>query len=124
MFSMPVNSSYFPAGSRLLFNSLFMALNKVSRIREDLPPPETPVMQVNVPRGIFKFTFFRLWVLAPLRLIKSPFPLRRLAGTEISFCPFKYCAVKLFGFFKTSATVPSAITFPPSSPAPGPISTK
>ena len=43
------------------------------KIKVDLPLPETPVTHVNVPTGIFKFTFFKLFPLAPLISIKRPF---------------------------------------------------
>ena len=124
IFSKPISLSYLPDGIRLPFSSLSMALHRVSKINDDLPPPEIPVTQVNVPKGIFKSTFFRLFVFAPVNSKNFPFPLRRIDGTAIYFSPVKYCAVKLFLFFSTSATVPAATTFPPLEPAPGPISTK
>ena len=36
------------------------ALYKVCKIKVDLPLPETPVTQVKVPTGIFKWTFFNV----------------------------------------------------------------
>ena len=40
----------------LLFKVKFKALYKVCKISVDLPLPETPVTQVKLPKGIFKFT--------------------------------------------------------------------
>ena len=40
-----------------LFNIKLKALYKVCKIKVDFPLPETPVTQVKVPTGIFKFTF-------------------------------------------------------------------
>ena len=44
------------------------------------------------------------------------------SGISIFSIPFKYLPVKLLGLFITSSGVPSATTYPPCSPAPGPIS--
>ena len=38
----------------------------VSKARDDLPEPETPAITINLLRGIFRLTFFRLFTRAPL----------------------------------------------------------
>ena len=54
----------------------------------DFPLPETPVTQVNVPTGIFKLTFFKLFPLAPLISINLPFFADLLFfGIGINFLP-------------------------------------
>ena len=52
--------------SEALLSLRAAALYTVSMSRVDLPPPETPVMQVNVPSGIEAVTFLRLLARAPL----------------------------------------------------------
>ena len=89
---------------------------------EDFPLPETPVTQVSVPRGIVKFTFLRLWPLAPFNFKKLPFPFRRFSGISIVFFSFRYKAVKE-SLSKIVFKVPALIICPPCSPAFGPIST-
>ena len=49
----------------LLFKERFKALNKVCKTKVDLPLPDTPVTQENVPKGIFKLMFFKLFPVAP-----------------------------------------------------------
>ncbi len=49
-------------------------------VKLDLPEPETPVTQVNVPSGIEAVTFLRLLAVAPERVSFLPVPLRRTAG--------------------------------------------
>jgi hypothetical protein len=57
----------------------------------DLPPPETPVMQVKVPSGISAVTFLRLLPAAPTSLRLLPFcGLRRLPGTFTLISPVRY----------------------------------
>ena len=70
--------------------SLSKALHKVSKMSDDFPPPETPVTQVNVPRGILTSTFFKLLVFAPINSINLPLPLRRVSGISIFFAPLRY----------------------------------
>ena len=69
------------------------------------------------------FTFFRLFSCAPLISRNKPLPLRRLAGTSIFLRPLRYWPVIEFSHCMTSCGVPLAITSPPCTPAPGPIST-
>ena len=57
----------------LLFNVRFKALYKVCNIRVDFPLPETPVTHVKLPKGIFKFTLFRLLPVAPVISKNLPF---------------------------------------------------
>jgi hypothetical protein len=50
----------------LLFKVKFKALYNVCKTSVDLPDPETPVTQVKLPRGIFKFTLSKLLPVAPV----------------------------------------------------------
>ena len=61
----------------LLFKVKFKAWNRVCNIRVDLPLPETPVTQVNVPVGILRLTLFKLFPLAPLISTNLPFLAKR-----------------------------------------------
>ena len=47
----------------------------------DLPEPDTPVTQVNVPSGIFTGMPFRLCSRGLWIVMKCPLPFRRFAGT-------------------------------------------
>ena len=47
--------------------------------REDLPDPDTPVTQTNLPRGISTSICFRLCSAAP-RTVRYPVGFRRFAG--------------------------------------------
>ena len=114
----------FPGFSLLWYNSWETFFTSISLIREDFPLPDTPVIQVNVPKGISTSIFFKLCSSAPFIFINLPFPFLLFSGTSILFLPLKYCPVMLFSFFITSSGVPQATTVPPLSPAPGPISTK
>ena len=57
----------------LLLSVRFKALYKVCNIRVDLPLPETPVTHVKLPKGIFKFTLFKLFPEAPCISKNLPF---------------------------------------------------
>ena len=46
-------------------------------VSDDLPLPETPVMQVKVPSGMDAVTFVRLLAVAPWTVSFLPVPLRR-----------------------------------------------
>jgi hypothetical protein len=99
------------------------ALYSVSTVKVDLPPPDTPVMQVKVPTGISPVTPFRLLPVAPMTF--STFFLeigRRSSGTSISRTPDRYWPVMLSGLAVTSAGVPWAMIWPPCTPAAGPMS--
>ena len=64
------------------------ALYKVCKIKVDFPLPDTPVTQVNVPIGIFRLTFFKLFPEAPLISINRPFFANLLFfGIAINFFP-------------------------------------
>ena len=88
-----------------------------------MPDPDTPVTQVNFPRGNFTFIFLRLFSLAPTTSTKLPFPSLVVSGTGILISPLKYLPVMEFGFFIISSTGPWATISPPWIPAAGPIST-
>lgn len=88
----------------------------------DLPPPETPVTQTNLPKGKSTVTSWRLLPLAFTTVRALPLPFRRSAGTEISRVPERYWPVRLAGSAAISAGVPCATTCPPWTPAPGPTS--
>ena len=102
---------------------LFTELNKISFTNVLFPLPETPVIPMNLPNGSFTETSFKLFFLALLIIINSPFPERRSLGTSIFFRPDKYAPVMEFLFSIISFGVPTATTCPPFSPALGPIST-
>ena len=55
---------------------------------ELLPQPDTPVIVVITPKGIFTFIFFKLFSRAPIIFIKSLLFLLNF-GTEISIFLFK-----------------------------------
>ena len=48
-----------------LLRDRLRALYKVCKTKVDLPLPDTPVTHVNVPVGIFRFAFWRLFPVAP-----------------------------------------------------------
>ena len=57
----------------------------------DLPLPDTPVTQVNVPVGILRFTLFKLFPDAPLISTNLPFLAIRLdLGISILFLFARY----------------------------------
>ena len=111
-----------PGTTLLRYNLLAIVLYNTSLIRDDLPEPDTPVTTTSLFKGISTFTLCRLFSFAPLIDIFKPFPLRRFLGISIYSTPLKYLPVKLLGLCITSSGVPAAITHPPNSPAPGPIS--
>ena len=99
------------------------ALYSVSTRSVDLPPPETPVTQVNSPSGMSAEIFFRLLPRAPTtRSTRCGFFGRR-SGTAISRTPLRYSPVSDAGLAMISAGVPWATMLPPCTPAPGPTST-
>ena len=73
MFSIPFISLHFPGFSFDLFISFATFLYNISFINVDFPEPDTPVIQVNTPSGIFTFMFFRLFCSAPT--ISMDFPI-------------------------------------------------
>ena len=85
-----------------------------------LPLPETPVIIDRQPNGIFKLTFFKLFSLAPLTLIKY-FDFFLLFEYSILSTLFKYCDVNESPFVMLFK-FPLATISPPNEPAFGPIS--
>ena len=70
----------------------------------DLPLPETPVIHVKLPVGIFRFTLFKLFPEAPLISTNRPFLAnRRDLGTSIIFLFERYWPVILFLSFLISS---------------------
>ena len=53
--------------------------------KELLPEPLTPVIQVKVPKGILRSTFFKLWPEAPLIVNFLLLPFLRFSGVWIFF---------------------------------------
>ena len=104
-----VRSSYNPRYNILFTSVLF-------------PEPDTPVTHINLPNGNSTSMFLRLFSLAPIIFIDFPFPSWRVFGTGIFLVPDKYCPVNEFSLFLISSGVPCAVTIPPWSPAPGPMS--
>src|SRR5690625_5486731 len=87
---------------------------------DDLPEPETPVTQINVPSGRRSGSPLRLCPVAPVRTISWPLPVRRSLGTAILRAPVKYSAVRLglpFVLSWSFSGSPAAITWPPCAPA-------
>ena len=74
---------------RAPFSSRLAAANSVSRVKLDLPLPDTPVMQVKVPIGIDAVTPFRLLAVALWTVSFLPVPLRRFLGTGTSRVPLR-----------------------------------
>ena len=104
------------------FSFLARALYRISLTSELLPEPDTPVTQVMTPRGKSTLMFFRLFSAAP-RTVIQPVGFLRSDGTGILSLPLKYAPVTDSWLSIISWAVPMAITCPPCSPAPGPIST-
>ena len=95
----------------------------MSLTRVDLPEPDTPVIAVKVPSGIFTFIPFRVCARGVWMVTNLPFDLRRTGGGSMRSTPARKRPVSDSGFAITSSGVPTATTCPPSSPAPGPRST-
>ena len=87
IFSIPFISLCFPGLSLSLFILLAIPLHNISFINVLFPDPDTPVIQVNLPKGNFTFIFFRLFSLALTISIKFPFPSLVVSGIFISFFP-------------------------------------
>ncbi|MNZ68457.1 hypothetical protein D3C78_867260 [compost metagenome] len=65
----PSSDSWAEASSEVTpFSAVAASGNRVLLISVDLPEPDTPVMQVNRPRGISRSTLRRLLPRAPLSL--------------------------------------------------------
>ena len=124
IFSSPFISLHSPITVLDLYTFRIKALYKISLTSVDLPLPDTPVTHTNLPSGNLTLIFFKLCSFAPLTSINNPFPFLLVLGTSTFNSPRKYFPVSEFGLFITSCGVPSAIILPPSTPAPGPISTR
>ena len=122
IFSSPFICLHCPGLSFEPFISFAIDLYSTSFTKVLLPEPETPVTQVNTPRGNFTFTFFKLCSVAPITSIDLPFDFLLFFGTSIFLLPLRYWPVIDSGICLISSAVPWAITFPPCTPAPGPIS--
>ena len=119
--SYPIIWSCFPALTLLRFNLLESFLYNISFTNELFPEPDTPVTQVMTPSGKSTSICLRLFSYAFLT-VSHPVGFLRSAGTSIFFLPLKYAPVMEFSHFIISSAVPSAMTYPPFSPASGPIS--
>ena len=99
-----------------------MFLYNTSFINVDFPEPDTPVTQIKFPSGNLTVTFFRLCSVAPT--ISKYFPVKflRFLGTAICILPLRYFPVIELSDLAISSAVPCARTYPPCTPAPGPMS--
>ena len=96
----------------------------VEATKDDFPEPETPVIATTQPKGIDTFIFWRLFSLAPMIWIHLPSSGVFLsAGMEMFSLPERYAPVILSSLESNSSNSPLTSTFPPSLPAPGPMST-
>ena len=78
------------------FNRMEAVLKRVSIVKVDFPPPETPVTQTNFPNGNSAVIFFKLLPVALTTEIFLPFPLLLSLGTGIANLPLKYFPVNEF----------------------------
>jgi hypothetical protein len=91
-------------------------------IKVDFPDPETPVMQVKTPKGMFTSISFRLLAVAS-RITKNLSPTGLLcSGRGMKLFPERYAPVKERSVPINSSGDPEKTTSPPFSPGPGPIS--
>ena len=88
-------------------------------ISELLPEPATPVTTTSTPSGMSTSTSCRLWVSAP-RTSSAPDGVRTDGLSEARSSRWRPVSVLPA---RSSATLPSNTTSPPSVPAPGPRST-
>ena len=95
------------------YSFLDTSLQRISLIKVDFPLPDTPVIQVKVPKGIFTSIFFRLFSSAPTIVKNFLFPFLLFVGMSIFNFPLRYFPVILFSFSITSFGVPLAIISPP-----------
>ena len=110
-----------------LFNLDLLRMKELIGIRvwfinEDFPEPDTPVIHVNNPIGIFTDIFWRLFSEALIIFIFLSDGFFLLDGIWILFSPLRYLAVRDFLFLRIALISPSAHISPPCLPAPGPIS--
>ena len=122
-FSSPLIVLYLPGLSLELYILLNNVLPSISFTSVLLPLPDTPVTQMNLPRGKSTLIFLRLFSVHPVSFILLPFPFLLLFGISIFSLPLKYLPVIDSSQFIISSTLPSHTKYPPSLPACGPIST-
>jgi len=89
IFSNPFTPLHFPGFSFEPFSSFATVLYNTSFTSVDFPEPDTPVIHVKTPSGIFTSIFFRLFCSAPKISIDFPFDFLLFLGTEIFFLPLK-----------------------------------
>ena len=89
----------------------------------DLPPPETPVTQVNSAERNFRRDVLQV-VAARVDDLDGAAMVRRRAAParRLTSSPVRYWPVSEFGLRMISAGVPCATIWPPCTPAPGPMS--
>ncbi|MPN43956.1 hypothetical protein SDC9_191517 [bioreactor metagenome] len=121
-YSSPSMALCFPGRVFMRFKSAPSFLKIISFTSDDLPLPDTPVTQVNVPSGIETSIFLRLFSFAPSTVRNFPFPFLCVLGVIIFFFPERYSPVSDLGFAAISSGVPAATISPPWMPAPGPTS--
>ena len=120
--SIPSTPACAPGLTRARLSRFASALKTISFTSVDLPEPETPVTQMNLPTGNSTSMSLRLCCAAP-RTRNEPRSSSRRSGTAIARVPERNCPVTDFLFRSTFAAGPSATTSPPCRPAPGPMST-
>ena len=91
-------------------------------MRDDLPEPETPVIDVKQPSGMLTSMLLRLLCWAFLISNHFPFGVILSFGGSIERRPDRYAPVTESFAFITLLGGPFATTVPPSNPAPGPRS--
>src|SRR6266480_991637 len=115
--SIPSTPAWAPGFTRARLSRFASALKTISFTRVDLPEPETPVTQMNLPTGNSTSISLRLCCAAP-RTRNEPRSSSRRSGTAIERLPARNCPVTDFATRSTFAAGPSATTSPPCRPAP------
>ena len=118
----PSTALQFSSLEKYLFWASWAFFKSVLNTKVDLPLPETPVTQTNLPNGISTSMSFRLFPQAPINLMPVPLPGRRTLSALIDFAPLKYWPVNDCLFAAIICGVPQATTSPPCTPAPSPMS--
>ena len=113
-YSMPLIYLHFAGITLEEFILELTVLNKVSITSVDLPPPDTPVTQVKVPKGKEILIFFKLFPDASIISRNNPLPFFLILGISTFFSPDKYLPVIDFGDLLISFELPSATTKPVS----------
>ena len=90
MFLIPFTSAHFPGFSFEPFNSFAIVLYKISFTNVLFPEPETPVTQLNRPKGNLTLIFFKLFsVPLHISIYLSFLAFLLFLGTCIFFLPLK-----------------------------------